>query len=209
MTYNDSNIAYGSNKELAFHGAVIGAVVVALFAVAKFVPWQEMPNVKNLEISEFTEFQELRTAEAAALGATADNGDGSYTIPIDAAMAALVADPALLDSAFDFEATAVVAADGGEPDPAAIGARLYEEKTCFTCHTVDGEKGLGPTFKGLFGRDEQLEDGSTVAVDELYLRESITNPGAKIVKGYAPAMPQLPLSEEELGQLVAYIQSLQ
>ena len=46
--------------------------------------------------------------------------------------------------------------------------------------------------------------------DEAYMRESILNPRARLVAGYAPIMPtfQGQLSEEDLTQLVAYIKSL-
>ncbi len=46
--------------------------------------------------------------------------------------------------------------------------------------------------------------------DENYVRESILNPGAKIVSGFKPIMPtfQGQVSEEGLMALVAYIKSL-
>ena len=55
-----------------------------------------------------------------------------------------------------------------------------------------------------------LEDGRTVIADENYIRESILNPGAKIVSGFKPIMPtfQGQVSEENLMALVAYVKSL-
>jgi hypothetical protein len=49
-----------------------------------------------------------------------------------------------------------------------------------------------------------------VLADEAYLRESITNPAAKVVEGFQPIMPsyQGQVSEEQLLQLIAYIRSL-
>ncbi len=46
--------------------------------------------------------------------------------------------------------------------------------------------------------------------DENYIRESILNPGAKIVSGFKPIMPtfQGQVSEESLMALVAYVKSL-
>src|ERR1019366_5125138 len=46
--------------------------------------------------------------------------------------------------------------------------------------------------------------------DENYIRESILNPGAKIVSGFKPIMPtfQGQVSEENLMALVAYVKSL-
>ena len=62
---------------------------------------------------------------------------------------------------------------------------------------------------GVFGKP-LLEDGRTIVADENYIRESILNPGAKIVSGFKPIMPtfQGQVSEENLMALVAYIKSL-
>ena len=69
---------------------------------------------------------------------------------------------------------------------------------------------LAPTLVGVFGSSVTLATGETVLADEGYMRESILDPRAKLVAGYAPIMPtfQGQLSEEELTQLVAYIKSL-
>ncbi len=80
---------------------------------------------------------------------------------------------------------------------------------CATCHRSDTQ-GRGPNLIGIFGKPVQLEDGRTVVADENYIRESILNPGAKIVAGFKPIMPtfQGQVSEESLMALVAYIKSL-
>lgn len=96
--------------------------------------------------------------------------------------------------------------------PAERGALLYTQLGCNACHNVDGAPGgIGPTFQGLYGKQEQLADGSTVEADDNYLRESILEPNAKIVQGYGPVMPAAytNLSEEELNALIAYIAELQ
>ncbi|MFN2141344.1 MAG: cytochrome c oxidase subunit II [Candidatus Promineifilaceae bacterium] len=61
---------------------------------------------------------------------------------------------------------------------------------CASCHSLDGTRIVGPTWQGVYGREEVLEDGTTVVVDDAYIRESIYQPNLKIVQGYAPAMPQ-------------------
>ena len=55
----------------------------------------------------------------------------------------------------------------------------------------------------------QLEDGRIVTADENYIRESILDPGAKVVKGFKPIMPTFQglVSEEQLNALVAYVKS--
>lgn len=88
------------------------------------------------------------------------------------------------------------------------GKMLSEAKGCVACHTVDGTPRVGPTWKGLYGKTETMADGSTAHVDEDYLRSFIRNPQARVVKGYAPIMPKIEMSDAELAALVAYIRSL-
>ncbi len=92
---------------------------------------------------------------------------------------------------------------------ASNGQQLFQQLGCATCHRFDTQ-GRGPNLAGLFGKPVLLDDGRTVTADENYLRESILNPGAKIVAGFKPIMPsfQGQVSEESLGALVAYIKSL-
>lgn len=93
----------------------------------------------------------------------------------------------------------------------SYGAELYKSKACFTCHSVDGSKIVGPSFKGKFGTMEIMRDGQQVQVDENYIRESILNPQAKVVAGYDPVMPtyQGILKDQQIDALIAYIKSLQ
>ena len=90
------------------------------------------------------------------------------------------------------------------------GKQLTQSKGCIACHSVDGSKVLGPTFKGLYGSTVELSDGKSVSADENYLRESIEKPQAKIVKGFSPVMPtfQGQVSEIEMNALIAYIKSV-
>ncbi|GAB4505503.1 MAG: hypothetical protein Fur0043_24990 [Anaerolineales bacterium] len=101
----------------------------------------------------------------------------------------------------------LTACDGGKA--ASNGENLYFERGCASCHARDESYSIGPSWKGLYGSEVRLNDGSTVTADEAYLLESILNPTAKIVEGYAPgAMPSLNLTEAEAEQLVAYIKAL-
>lgn len=73
----------------------------------------------------------------------------------------------------------------------ARGEFWYTEFGCNGCHTLDGSPSAGPTWLGVYGREEELADGSTVIVDDPYLYESILNPNAHIVAGFnAGIMPQ-------------------
>jgi cytochrome c oxidase subunit II len=92
---------------------------------------------------------------------------------------------------------------------ASNGQQLFQQLGCSTCHRSDTQ-GRGPNLIGVFGKPVLLDDGRTVTADENYIRESILNPGAKIVSGFKPIMPsfQGQVSEESLMALVAYVKSL-
>ncbi len=100
------------------------------------------------------------------------------------------------------------AGTGGASSDVDAGKQVARDRGCTSCHSSSGSKGTGPTWKGLYGSEVELADGTTVTADELYIKESITDPGAKIVKGYGNMMPHFTLSQEEVNQLFAYIQSL-
>ena len=93
-------------------------------------------------------------------------------------------------------------------DPAHQGRLLAQARGCVAGHSADGSPGVGPTWKGLYGKQETLADGKTVQADPTYLKQSITDPAARIVRGFAPVMPQQQFSPDELDALVAYIKTL-
>lgn len=114
----------------------------------------------------------------------------------------------------DFDKWLIEEADSSSLPPVDLGKKLFTTKTCASCHFADqaGTK-IGPSLKGLFGSENhQMDDGSTVNVDENYLRESILSSQTKIVKGFGPrsAMPafQGQLSEKEVSSLIEYIKSI-
>ncbi len=72
---------------------------------------------------------------------------------------------------------------GTPGDPIELGKQVFKTK-CASCHTIDGGKSVGPSWKDLYGKMETLTDGSQVLVDDAYLTESIFDPQAKIVKGF-------------------------
>lgn len=97
-----------------------------------------------------------------------------------------------------------------EVDLVAAGEAAAQRHGCVACHSADGSISWGPTWKGLYGREVPLGDGSQVRADDAYLRESVREPNAKVVAGYHPAsiMPKLPVSDQELEALIAYIKTL-
>lgn len=88
------------------------------------------------------------------------------------------------------------------------GRQLTESRGCMACHSVDGSQSLGPGWLNLYGASEPLADGSTITVDDEYLKESILNPATKVVKGYPNVMVAYDFSPEQLEATIAYIKSL-
>jgi len=98
----------------------------------------------------------------------------------------------------------------GTPSLADRGHEVVEEAGCLACHSLDGSDRVGPSFKGLFGRRVEMSDGSAITAGEDYIRESILDPGAKVVKGFQPIMPTFKgqLKDEEITAVIAYIKTL-
>jgi len=94
--------------------------------------------------------------------------------------------------------------------PPEWGQQLFASKGCAACHqTAEGGPQLaGPSFPHLFGRQEHLTGGETITVDAAYLERSVRDPRAQIVDGFGPVMPQIPMSDQQLEALIAYLQTL-
>ena len=93
------------------------------------------------------------------------------------------------------------------------GAKLFVDKGCAACHSIDGSPKVGPTLKGLMGRKETVTHGSTdhqVAVDEAFIRSKLLTPGDARIKGFPPIMPSQKgvLTNAEIEALVRYIKTL-
>jgi cytochrome c oxidase subunit 2 len=105
------------------------------------------------------------------------------------------------------ETTATTTTTGGS------GKELFSSLGCQSCHTLDGTRATGPTFKGLFGKKEKLANGLTVTVDEAYLLESILDPDKQVVQGYQPGVMTAVIKKDQISKadakkLAAYIKSL-
>lgn len=96
-------------------------------------------------------------------------------------------------------------------DPVVRGQTYYTQYGCSACHSIDGSKGVGPTFFGLYNSEVQLEDGSTVVADENYIFNSIRNPGDQIVAGFPNVMPPniaAEMTDEQLNDVIEFIKTL-
>jgi cytochrome c oxidase subunit 2 len=108
---------------------------------------------------------------------------------------------------------AVDAAKLAAMSPADRGKALFNDpgNMCYTCHSIDGSRVVGPSMKGLWERKSKMSDGTEVVSDANYIKESILKPQAKIVEGYGPVMPAIyegKLTDENISDIIEYIKTL-
>lgn len=99
----------------------------------------------------------------------------------------------------------------GEKSGPEKGKELFQSKGCSACHSTDGSRLIGPSFKGLYGRKERVMTGGkerVVTVDEAYIIKSEHEPNADVVVGYQPLMPPSPMNDEEIRAVIEYIKTL-
>lgn len=116
----------------------------------------------------------------------------------------------------DLKPRAVAAAAAVKPT-AEEGARLYQMFGCMACHSTDGSLvgKVGPSWKGLYGSERDIAKGTKgkFKADAAYLRESIVNPSAKVVKGFEKFDTGMPiyngiLNDSQIESLILYIETL-
>ncbi|HEX8789371.1 MAG TPA: cytochrome c oxidase subunit II [Polyangiaceae bacterium] len=95
-------------------------------------------------------------------------------------------------------------------DLAARGRDVAAKRGCLSCHTLDGQPHIGPSWAGLYDSDVKLSDGTIVKADVAYLTRSMMDPQAQIVDSYKPVMPTYRgvIDEPEVAALVELIVSL-
>jgi cytochrome c oxidase subunit 2 len=94
--------------------------------------------------------------------------------------------------------------------PAELGKKIYLTRGCAGCHTIDGSKGTGPTWKNIYGYEVTFENAPSTMTDEAYIRSCILNPSARIVKGFANVMPSFQgvLKDRDIDNVIAFIKTL-
>jgi len=119
--------------------------------------------------------------------------------------------PVKVVSQQDYDAWIAQELQASNASPVERGQRVAANN-CQSCHSIDGTKLVGPTWKGLYGSEVKLADGSTITADDNYLKESITDPNARIHQGFPPGvMPQnykTLLSEQQVSDVIEFIKTL-
>lgn len=93
------------------------------------------------------------------------------------------------------------------------GLSLIQNNGCIGCHSLDGSKIVGPTFKDIYNRkvvvtkgDEKIE----LTSNEEYLKNSILNPKVEVVENYPNIMPSFKglLKDEEVDAIIEYLKTI-
>jgi cytochrome c oxidase subunit II len=98
--------------------------------------------------------------------------------------------------------------------PLPEGFLMLQSTGCLACHSIDGTKLVGPTFKGLFGIERNVSEGNnsiTITADEIYIKKSIYEPDSQIVTGFSKGLMKSYrelLTEENLKLITEYIKTL-
>jgi cytochrome c oxidase subunit 2 len=98
--------------------------------------------------------------------------------------------------------------------PGALGLVIVKKNGCLACHSLDGSKLVGPTWKGLYGKTETVTNkGQTreQTVDSTYVINSIYNPNDDIVDGYSKGLMlsyKNDLTEDDIGEIIEFMKTL-
>ena len=89
----------------------------------------------------------------------------------------------------------------------AWGEQLFYAKGCAACHDLGGARRDGPPLASRWNKTVVLGGDRNTRFDEAYVRRSMLEPAADVVRGYPPTMPSYrgALSEAELEALVAFV----
>jgi cytochrome c oxidase subunit 2 len=101
------------------------------------------------------------------------------------------------------------------PEGEHPGLTVLKQNACLSCHSLDGTRLVGPSFKGVYGITETvITDGEEreITVDDEYIRNSIYDPNVDVVKGFNPGLMisyKEQISEEDLQNIIDYMKSIQ
>lgn len=127
------------------------------------------------------------------------------------AHSAMVAKTTVVDSLEFDKWLAELKVTGNLPDHP--GLALLKSNACLTCHSMDGSKIIGPSFKGLYGKRETvLTDAGEkeIVANEDYIRQSMLEPNAEIVKGYNKGLMQSyreTIKAEDMDKIIDYFKT--
>ncbi len=94
------------------------------------------------------------------------------------------------------------------------GLAVLKKNGCMACHSLDGAKLVGPTFKNLYNSQKTVligRDESVVLADDDYIKRAIYQPNDEIVKGYSRGLMnsyEKLITPEEIQLIIEYLKTL-
>jgi cytochrome c oxidase subunit 2 len=73
------------------------------------------------------------------------------------------------------------------------GLAVLKANACLTCHSLDGTKIIGPSFKGLYGTKRMVvtaQGEKEVVANDEYIKNSLLDPNGEVVKGFNKGLMQ-------------------
>ncbi len=170
--------------------------------------WQDFRKRVTLKYKEHTETIEWKKAEKEKLAVfdRLDEEKGVYQIPVSVAMKSMAAKPEMLAPLIEIKS------DLSDMSLAQQGEQHFKiTYACAGCHSLEGQRLVGPALNGRWGGDAPLEGGEVVKFDDEYFRESVYYSQAKISRGYPAAMPVFAdtMTDEHFEAIKAYVKTFQ
>jgi cytochrome c oxidase subunit 2 len=112
------------------------------------------------------------------------------------------------------DTTQIAASAAAMDSPGATGKKIMQNIGCFACHSIDGTKLVGPSFKGIWDAEHTVITGKEtrkVKVDEEYIKRSIYDPNADVVEGYMKGLMVSyngQLSEDDIANIIEYLKTV-
>jgi cytochrome c oxidase subunit 2 len=110
----------------------------------------------------------------------------------------------------DLARSSTAAPSAGPTDLVSLGRTFAAQHGCLNCHTTDGRRHVGPSWAGMYGHTDRLQDGTMVTVTPAYITESMMDPRKRVVDGFQPVMPsfQGEITPPETAAIVEFMRSL-
>jgi len=111
----------------------------------------------------------------------------------------------------NFDPALLAGKEEGTAD-AIKGKEIFLKYGCIACHAIDDNVAgkIGPSVKGLYGAKREFKDGTSAIAEDAYIKESIVDPGAKVVMGREGEMPSFLglLSDQDIESVILYFKTL-
>jgi len=94
------------------------------------------------------------------------------------------------------------------------GYTVIKQQGCLACHSLDGTKLIGPSFKNIYNsRYVVISEGEehTITADSSYIKNAIYNPDENIVKGYKKGLMKSyapVIADAQLSEIVSYLKTI-